>query len=156
MSTAFKPPVKLAYNIGRATAEKKSKNTDDPNNVPDGQEAEKHFNHTLTSTIVETNIGRLYIISKLCVVKAYSRKVEGNPDAENPRERVTHHRFVPEEDIFKLLITDGENAWKGSISYAENNVSRVRANGRDDTWKKDYFIELGLFLFLFYFMKSFI
>jgi hypothetical protein len=142
----LKPPVRNVYQIGKATVEKrggKMRMMELDENAEEIEPPKIYQHKPHASKIVDEVSGNEYLVlSRVALIRSHSRKVEGDPDAENPRLRQTHHRFVPEDNVIHVTLTDGKTVWKGCIKYELHNLKRVRAGGRDDTWKKDFFLTL--------------
>jgi len=147
---SLKAPMKQVYQIGKAAVERglgrggKGKNMMESMDDEEPPEPPKQYIHKqFASKIVAEGSGNEFtILSRVALIRAHSRVVEGDPEAEKARERITHHRFVPEDNEIHVTITDGRSVWKGAINYGENNIVRVRSGGRDETWKKDYFLTI--------------
>lgn len=146
---SLKPPIKQVYQIGKAAVERgfgKNKNAMFEKFAEEEEKPEPpkvYVHKEYASKVVGEGSGVEYtILSRVALVRPHSKMVDGDPEADRPRHREPYLKFFPEDNVINITITDGRAVWRGVIDNEQNNIKRIRSGGRDETWKKDYFLTI--------------
>lgn len=89
-----------------------------------------HISHATDHTSGQ----RYTILSQRQTIPSYVQMEKRNGPKKPERPKL-----YPSREVFQVFFSNGKVVWGNQISFEQNNLSRIRPGGRDETWSPETF-----------------